>query len=138
MNNLAIDLVLPARSRTIGTFNVRRTLPAMQRRHVGPFVFFDHMGPVALPSGANADVLPHPHIGLATITYLFDGEIDHKDSIGSVQTIRPFDVNWMVAGHGIVHSERTPPEARARSHSLHGIQTWVALPMRQCADGDTD
>jgi hypothetical protein len=104
-------------------------LPSAQRRLVGPFIFFDHMGPMALPPGSGMDVRPHPHIGLATVTYLFAGEIDHRDSLGSVQTIRPGDVNWMVAGRGIVHSERSGAESRARGPRVHGIQSWVALPL---------
>ncbi len=95
---------------------------------VGPFVFFDHMGPADLPAGKGIDVRPHPHIGLATVTYLFEGEIIHRDSLGSVQAIRPGAVNWMTAGRGIAHSERTGPEERARPGRLHGIQSWVALP----------
>jgi redox-sensitive bicupin YhaK (pirin superfamily) len=109
-------------------FTVRRLLPFRLRRHVGPFVFFDHIGPAELPPGRGLDVRPHPHIGLATVTYLFEGEILHRDSLGSVQPIRPGEVNWMTAGRGIVHSERTPPEERAAGHRMHGIQTWVALP----------
>jgi redox-sensitive bicupin YhaK (pirin superfamily) len=101
----------------------------MRRRLVGPFAFFDHMGPADLPPGSGIDVRPHPHIELATVTYLFDGEIDHRDSLGSFQTIRPGDVNWMLAGRGIVHSERSGPEARARGGRIHGIQSWVALPV---------
>jgi redox-sensitive bicupin YhaK (pirin superfamily) len=120
--------VIAARPRDIGGFAVRRALPAMQRRKVGPFVFFDHMGPARFAQGEGLDVRPHPHIGLATVTYLFDGEITHKDSLGSQQAIRPGDVNWMLAGRGIVHSERTAPEERRRGPSVHGIQSWVALP----------
>ena len=101
----------------------------MQRRHVGPFVFLDQMGPVDLPAGTGMDVPPHPHIGLATVTYLFDGEILHRDSLGSEQVIRPGDVNWMTAGRGIVHSERTPAGVRARGGRVHGLQSWVALPL---------
>jgi redox-sensitive bicupin YhaK (pirin superfamily) len=108
---------------------VRRALPSMRRRLVGPFIFFDHIGPVHLPFGAGLDVRPHPHIELATVTYLFDGEIDHRDSLGSMQTIRPGDVNWMLAGRGIVHSERSSPESRSAGAHLHGIQSWVALPI---------
>jgi redox-sensitive bicupin YhaK (pirin superfamily) len=125
----AIELLIEARTRDIGGFAVRRALPSMRRRFVGPFAFFDHMGPVDLAPGGGMDVKPHPHIGLATVTYLFDGEIDHRDSIGSVQTIRPGDVNWMLAGRGIVHSERSGPESRARGSRIHGIQSWVALPL---------
>jgi redox-sensitive bicupin YhaK (pirin superfamily) len=95
---------------------------------VGPFIFVDHMGPIALAPGAGMDVRPHPHIGLATVTYLFEGELLHRDSLGSVQAIRPGDVNWMVAGRGIAHSERTPPGLRAAGPRMHGLQTWVALP----------
>lgn len=109
-------------------FNVRRMLPHIDARHVGPFVFFDHMGPVQMAPGQGMDVRPHPHIGLATVTYLFDGVIRHRDSLGSVQDIRPGDVNWMTAGRGIVHSERTPEAERASGQRLHGIQIWVALP----------
>jgi redox-sensitive bicupin YhaK (pirin superfamily) len=125
----AIELLIEARPRDIGGFGVRRALPSMRRRLVGPFVFFDHMGPVALAPGAGMDVRPHPHIELATVTYLFDGEIDHRDSLGSFQTIRPGDVNWMLAGRGIVHSERSPASARASGARIHGIQSWVALPL---------
>jgi redox-sensitive bicupin YhaK (pirin superfamily) len=120
--------VLKSHLRDIGGFAVRRVLPALPKQMVGPFIFFDHMGPAALAPGNGLDVCPHPHIGLATVTYLFDGEILHRDSVGSVQPIRPGDVNWMTAGRGIVHSERTPPSLRAAGGRVHGIQTWVALP----------
>lgn len=126
-----IEAVIPARVRDLGGFSVRRALPAGARRLVGPFIFFDHMGPIALAPGEGGDTRPHPHIGLATITYLFDGELMHRDSIGSEQAIRPGDVNWMIAGRGIAHSERHDPELRTRSRRLHGIQTWVALPLDQ-------
>lgn len=109
-------------------FTVRRLLPFRLRRHVGPFVFFDHIGPSALAPGRGLDVRPHPHIGLATVTYLYEGTLAHRDSLGSEQVIRPGDVNWMTAGRGIVHSERTPAAERASGHRMHGIQTWVALP----------
>lgn len=109
-------------------FTVRRALPSAERRNVGPFVFFDAMGPVTLAPGHGLDVRPHPHIGLATVTYLFAGEIQHRDSLGSVQAIRPGEVNWMTAGRGIVHSERTPSSLRAAGSPLAGIQLWVALP----------
>ena len=112
-----------------GGFTVRRLLPAADARAVGPFVFFDHMGPVEFAPGEGLDVRSHPHIGLATVTYLFDGAITHRDSLGTVRDIRPGDVNWMIAGRGIAHSERTPPHERAQGHRLHGIQTWVALPL---------
>ena len=109
-------------------FQVRRLLPVLQARHVGPFVFFDYMGPVTFLDDKGMDVRPHPHIGLATVTWLFEGVIRHRDSIGSIADIRPGEVNWMTSGHGIVHSERTPPEARQDGQRLHGIQVWVALP----------
>jgi redox-sensitive bicupin YhaK (pirin superfamily) len=109
-------------------FQVRRALPDAQRRSVGPFVFFDQMGPVVLRGGQALDVRPHPHIGLATVTYLFEGEILHRDSLGNVQPIRPGEVNWMTAGRGIVHSERTPPGLRGIESRLFGLQVWVALP----------
>ncbi len=111
-----------------GGFVVRRMLPHLKARHVGPFVFFDQMGPVAFGDDAGLDVRPHPHIGLATVTWLFDGVIRHRDSLGSAVDIHPGDVNWMTAGRGIVHSERTPPDARHGGEGLHGIQVWVALP----------
>jgi redox-sensitive bicupin YhaK (pirin superfamily) len=112
----------------LGGFQVRRALPHINARHVGPFVFFDHMGPATFARGEGIDVRPHPHIGLATVTYLYDGAIEHRDSLGNILTIRPGDVNWMTAGRGIAHSERSPMAERAAGHALHGIQTWVALP----------
>lgn len=127
----ALDVVIVPRASDIGGFEVRRALPSAQRRMVGPFVFFDHMGPTAFRAGTGLDVRPHPHIGLATITYLFTGEILHRDSLGSLQPIRPGDVNWMTAGRGIAHSERTAPDTRAAGGALEGIQAWVALPKRQ-------
>jgi hypothetical protein len=120
--------VIAARDRDIGGFAVGRVLPAIGRRMVGPFIFLDHMGPVTLPAGHGMDVPPHPHIGLATVTYLYAGEIFHRDSLGSAESIRPHDVNWMSAGRGIVHSERTTPEIRASGQTVHGLQAWVALP----------
>lgn len=123
-----IETVIVPRTRDLGGFEVRRALPSMRRRMVGPFVFFDQMGPATFRAGQGLDVRPHPHIGLATVTYLFEGEILHRDSLGTVQAIRPGAVNWMTAGRGIVHSERTPPGARAGGGSLFGIQLWVALP----------
>jgi redox-sensitive bicupin YhaK (pirin superfamily) len=111
-----------------GGFLVRRLLPSADRRAIGPFVFFDHFGPVEVPAGAHHDVRPHPHIGLATLTYLFEGAIVHRDSTGVVQRIEPGAVNWMSAGRGIVHSERTPKELIGRAHRSHGLQFWVALP----------
>ncbi|MEM8753158.1 MAG: pirin family protein [Pseudomonadota bacterium] len=124
----AIETVIVPRARDIGGFEVRRALPAPRRQMVGPFIFFDQMGPVELLTGEGIDVRPHPHIGLATVTYLLDGEFRHRDSTGADQTIRPGDVNWMIAGRGVTHSERTGAEARAGSNALSGIQTWVALP----------
>jgi redox-sensitive bicupin YhaK (pirin superfamily) len=121
-------LLVKPRLRDLGGFTVRRVLPAVPTKMVGPFIFFDHFGPVDFTPGQGADVRPHPHIGLATVTYLFEGSMLHRDSLGSVQPIEPGAVNWMTAGSGIVHSERTPREARERGHRLHGIQTWVALP----------
>ncbi|MCW5889196.1 MAG: pirin family protein [bacterium] len=124
----ALELVLAPRERDLGGFSVRRALPAPQRHMVGPFIFWDQMGPARFAPGRGIDVRPHPHIGLATVTYLFEGEILHRDSLGTVQPIRPGAVNWMTAGRGIVHSERTPPAARAAGPALSGIQAWVALP----------
>jgi redox-sensitive bicupin YhaK (pirin superfamily) len=127
-----LEALIVPRTRDLGDgFEVRRALPSAERRMVGPFVFFDQMGPTVLSPGRGLDVRPHPHIGLATVTYLFDGRILHRDSLGTVQTIEPGAVNWMTAGRGIVHSERTPPERRASGGSLFGIQTWVALPKAQ-------
>lgn len=123
----AIELVIRAKPRDLGGFTVRRTLPSMRRRLVGPFIFFDHMGPVEMAPGEGMDVRPHPHIALATVTYLFEGAIFHRDSLGNATEIRPGDVNWMTAGTGIVHSERTPPASRAAGHRNHGIQAWVAV-----------
>src|SRR3954454_24462626 len=124
-----LDALIVPRTRDLGEgFEVRRALPDGRKRAVGPFVFFDQMGPVALAPGNGLDVRPHPHIGLATVTYLFEGEILHRDSLGTVQAIRPGDVNWMTAGRGIAHSERTAPELRTQGFNLFGIQAWVALP----------
>ncbi|MCA9635749.1 MAG: pirin family protein, partial [Myxococcales bacterium] len=125
-----IDTIISARTRDIGGFNVGRVLPAIGRRMVGPFIFFDHMGPGDFEPGQGLDVRPHPHINLATVTYLFEGEIHHRDSLGSSLAIRPGAINWMTAGRGIVHSERSGDEARARGGRLHGIQLWVALPRK--------
>jgi redox-sensitive bicupin YhaK (pirin superfamily) len=124
-----LQLVIERRHLDLGGFEVGRVLPVAGRRMVGPFVFFDHMGPLDFPRGIplGMDVRPHPHIGLSTVTYLFDGEIVHRDSVGSEQTIRPGEVNWMTAGKGITHSERFE-RARAEGGRMHGIQTWVALP----------
>src|SRR6478672_1575062 len=125
----AIELMIVPRSVDLGGFNVRRALPHARRRMVGPFIFFDHFGPAVLRAGHGIDVRPHPHIGLATVTFLFDGEIVHRDSLGTALAIRPGEVNWMTAGRGIVHSERTAPEKRAGGEHLHGLQCWVALPI---------
>jgi len=124
----AIEQVVESRPRDIGGLAVGRVLPSPARQSVGPYVFFDHMGPAELAAGHGVDVRPHPHIHLATVTYLFEGEILHRDSLGSHRVIRPGAINWMTAGRGIVHSERTPPELRATGSSAHGIQLWVALP----------
>ncbi len=124
-----LEVVIVPASHDLGdNFTVRRALPSRQRRMVGPFVFLDEMGPHVFKPGTGIDVRPHPHIGLATVTYLFSGEILHRDSVGSVQSIRPGDVNWMTAGRGIVHSERTSPETRLQDSTLWGLQCWVALP----------
>lgn len=129
MTPSAITLLKP-NTRDLGGFSVRRVLPGMPHRMVGPFIFFDHMGPADFAPGTGIDVRPHPHIGLATVTYLFEGEIVHRDSLGTVQAIAPGDVNWMTAGRGIVHSERTGPELRRSGARLQGLQTWVALPKK--------
>ncbi|WP_299206385.1 pirin family protein [uncultured Tateyamaria sp.] len=124
----AIETVIVPRARDLGGFEVRRALPAPKRQMVGPFIFFDQMGPAEFVTGKGIDVRPHPHIGLATVTYLYKGKIHHRDSLGTDQWIEPGAVNWMVAGHGITHSERTDGEIRKKPHNLFGIQTWVALP----------
>jgi redox-sensitive bicupin YhaK (pirin superfamily) len=126
--NHVIDSIIEPRLKDLGGFAVRRVLPSVRRRHVGPFVFLDHMGPTEFAAGSGIDVRPHPHINLATVTYLWEGVVEHRDSIGSQQAIVPGAINWMTAGSGIVHSERTPLSIRAASHRLHGIQLWVALP----------
>ena len=124
----AVTLVIEPRERDLGGFSVRRVLPAVERSAVGPFVFFDEMGPARFARGAGIDVRPHPHIGLSTVTFLFEGEIVHRDSLGVVQAIRPGEVNLMTAGRGVVHSERTDPAQRASGPRVHGIQSWMALP----------
>lgn len=124
----AIELIIEPRDKDLGGFSVRRSLPTTQRRMVGPWIFFDHMGPAEFPAGQGINVRPHPHVNIATVTYLFEGEILHRDSLGSVQAIRPGDINLMVAGSGIVHSERERPEVTAISHRLHGLQLWLSLP----------
>ena len=125
---MAIAQSIPGRARDLGGFSVARVLPAPARRSLGPFVFFDEMGPADFPAGAGIDVRPHPHIGLATITWLFAGGLTHRDSLGTVIDIAPGAVNWMTAGRGIAHSERSPAGLRAAGHHMHGIQSWVALP----------
>src|ERR687897_3950467 len=124
----AIESVIVPRARDLGGFAVRRALPSSRRQMVGPFIFFDQMGPAEFLLGQGVDVRPHPHIGLATVTYLFDGEILHRDSLGTLETIRPGALNLMSAGKGIVHSERSGAEARSHGAKLFGIQSWVALP----------
>lgn len=125
---MAILQLVHARQRDLGGFVVRRVLPAEGHPMVGPFIFFDHLGPTQFEPGSGIDVRPHPHIALATVTYLFSGSLEHRDSLGNVREIRPGDVNWMTAGRGIAHSERTPQLARAAGEKVHGIQSWVALP----------
>ena len=120
-------LITP-RIHDLGGFQVRRAVPSLQARSVGPFVFVDHLGPALFQPGHGIDVRPHPHIGLATVTYLWAGALRHRDTLGSVQDVLPGDVNWMTSGRGIAHSERTPPDPRAAGSTAHGMQTWVALP----------
>ncbi|MFT3762167.1 MAG: pirin family protein [Pseudoxanthomonas sp.] len=121
--------IIPPRTHDLGSgFMVRRSVPTLQARSVGPFVFVDHMGPAIFEPGRGIDVRPHPHIGLATVTFLWSGAIEHRDTLGSDQLIAPGAVNWMTAGRGIAHSERTPADVRIREHEAHGMQTWVALP----------
>lgn len=123
-----INLIIEERAADIGNFLVGRILPFRKKRAVGPFVFIDHMGPASMENDQNLDVPPHPHIGLSTLTYLFEGAIFHRDSIGSAVEIQPGDVNWMTAGKGIVHSERTPVHLRNSEKKLHGLQIWVGMP----------
>jgi redox-sensitive bicupin YhaK (pirin superfamily) len=123
-----VEMLIIPRTSDIGNFEVRRALPTAKRRLVGPFIFFDRMGPALLKAGQAVDVRPHPHIGLSTVTYLFDGEMTHKDSLGNGMVIKPGDLNLMTAGRGIVHSERTPENLRGHEFSLSGLQTWLALP----------
>lgn len=137
MSGPLVELVIEPRERDLGGFNVRRLLPFAKRRNVGPFVFFDHLGPAVMPPGKAIDVRSHPHIGLATVTWLFDGALDHRDSLGTLKTIRPGAVNWMTAGRGIVHSERTPPHEREHGHKIEAIQTWVALPQSHAEQDPT-
>ena len=124
----AVETVIIPRARDIGGFEVRRALPSPRRQMVGPFIFFDQMGPAEFLTGEGIDVRPHPHIGLSTVTYLFEGEFQHRDSLGTDQMIYPGEVNWMTAGNGVTHSERTSEATRKGESNLHGIQTWVALP----------
>lgn len=124
----AIETIIVPRARDLGGFEVRRALPAPKRQMVGPFIFFDQMGPAEFLTDQGIDVRPHPHIGLATVTYLYQGEFQHRDSLGTNQMIYPGEVNWMIAGNGVTHSERTSDETRQGRSSLYGIQTWVALP----------
>lgn len=125
---MTIRQVITPREKDIGDFSVRRLLPSAGQRMVGPWIFFDHMGPASFPAGKGIDVRPHPHINLATVTYLFEGEIFHRDSLGNAQSIHPGDINLMVAGKGITHSEREREEVRCVEHKLHGLQLWHALP----------
>jgi len=124
----AVETVIVPRAHDIGGFEVRRALPSVGRRMVGPFIFWDQMGPGEFVTGSGVDVRPHPHIGLATITYLFEGAVMHRDSLGTAMEITPGAVNWMTAGRGIAHSERSPAHARSAPHRLYGIQSWIALP----------
>ncbi|NJL48441.1 MAG: pirin family protein [Leptolyngbyaceae cyanobacterium SM2_5_2] len=132
---MTIDQLIEPETKNLGGFVARRSLPYPGRQMVGPFIFFDHLGPAVLPAGDGVDVRPHPHINLATVTYLFEGALLHRDSLGTVQEIQPGAVNWMTAGRGISHSERSPDRDRREESTIHGIQTWVALPT---ADEETD
>jgi len=123
-----IDLTIIAQPKNLGGFSVSRILPSAQRQMVGPFIFLDHLGPATFATDEGINVRPHPHIGLATVTYLFQGEVLHRDSIGSEQIITRGAVNWMIAGRGVVHSERTSPEEKSKLHHTHGLQSWIALP----------
>lgn len=131
----AIELIIDPKPKDLGGFSVRRSLPVRERRSIGPWIFFDEMGAAEFSAGSGINVRPHPHVNLATVTYLFEGEILHRDSLGSYQPITPGDINLMVAGKGIVHSERERPEVTARDHRLHGLQLWMALPE---ADEETE
>lgn len=124
----SIETLIIPRARDLGGFAVRRVLPSARRQMIGPFIFFDQMGPADFPAGSGIDVRPHPHIGLGTVTYLYQGAFQHRDSLGSNQMIYPGEVNWMLAGRGVTHSERTSAQTRQAPHALSGIQTWVALP----------
>jgi redox-sensitive bicupin YhaK (pirin superfamily) len=129
-----IEMVIESQRRDLGGFEVGRVLPFAKKRMIGPFVFLDHLGPAMFAPGQGIDVRPHPHIGLSTVTYLFDGQIFHQDSLGYAQPIRPGEVNWMTAGRGIVHSERTEAPLRQAGQSMHGMQAWVALPVENEED----
>lgn len=132
---MAIQQQLTGQDKDLGGgFVVRRLLPSARQRSVGPFIFFDHFGPVEVPPEANHDVRPHPHIGLATVTYLFDGAMMHRDSLGSEQLIEPGAINWMTSGRGIVHSERRPPNLKGKRYTVHGLQLWTALPVEHEED----
>ncbi|EPX76152.1 pirin family protein [Salipiger mucosus] len=124
----ALETLIIPRARDLGGFEVRRALPSPKRQMVGPFIFFDQMGPAEFINEGGIDVRPHPHIGLGTVTYLYQGEFEHRDSLGTHQMIYPGEVNWMIAGRGVTHSERTSAETRKTRHDLFGIQTWIALP----------
>lgn len=126
-----VGLVLGAHSRRVGGHEIRRVLPSRRRQKIGPFIFLDHIGPETLEPGRGIDVPPHPHIHLATVTYLFEGDLVHRDSLGFAETIRPGEINWMHAGRGIAHSERTGPQSRQRLSRIHGVQLWVALPVER-------
>jgi hypothetical protein len=128
MSGDAVDVVVEGKPRPVGSITVARVLPSLQRRAVGPFVFLDHMGPITLAPGVGFDVRPHPHIGLSTVTYFFEGDNVHRDSLGTIAINRPGDVNLMTAGRGIVHSERATPETHANGGVMHGVQIWLALP----------
>ena len=125
---MSIQQLITPEKHDLGGFSVQRILPSETLKMVGPFIFFDHLGPAIFPAGKGVDVRPHPHINLATVTYLFEGSLLHRDSLGTVQEIFPGEVNWMTAGKGIVHSERSPESFREKESTLHGIQTWIALP----------
>ncbi len=129
-NTAGIQQLIKPKDTNLGEFSVRRCVPNQGVRHIGPWVFFDHLGPASFPIGEGVNVRPHPHINLATVTYLFNGEMLHQDSIGTIQTIHPYDLNLMVAGSGIVHSERQSNQVKSRPHSIHGLQLWLALPER--------
>ena len=125
---MSIEQLIVPEKHDLGSFSVHRSLPHPTRQMVGPFIFFDHLGPAVFPPGEGVDVRPHPHINLATVTYLYEGSLLHRDSLGVVQEILPGEVNWMTAGKGVVHSERSPDAFREKEATLHAVQTWIALP----------